>query len=368
MPPADGRGGRDAAEEGGGVTMVAVTAADAGLRIDRWFRRHYPEVSHGRLEKWLRLGHVRIDGRRAKAGDRLVAGCIVRVPPRPAASPGTPAAPPRRPIVPLDADAAAALQARVLHRDSFVLVLDKPAGLAVQGGSKVARHLDAMLDALAFGGERPRLVHRLDRDTSGVLVLARSAAAAQALTAAFRGRAVRKLYWAVVAGVPSPAEGRIALPLAKAGGADGEKMIVDEVRGRTAITDYRLVDHAGRRAAWLALEPLTGRTHQLRAHMAALGTPILSDGKYGGTAAFVAGTDITRRLHLHARTVVLPHPDATAQRPLLTVSAPLPPHILATFRFFGFDEHRPDAGQLSAFPPPAERKRPRPRSTRNRRS
>ena len=338
----------DAGGAGGGVTMVAVTAADAGLRIDRWFKRHYPEITHGRLEKWLRLGHVRIDGRRAKAGDRLAAGCTVRVPPRPdAASPDPSPSPRSRPPEALTADEAAALRARVLHVDPFVLVLDKPAGLAVQGGSKVARHLDAMLDALAFGGERPRLVHRLDRDTPGVLVLARSAAAAQALTAAFRGRAVRKLYWAVVAGVPSPSDGRIAWPLAKTGGAGSERMVVDEAHGRMAITNYRLVDHAGRRAAWLALEPLTGRTHQVRAHMAALGTPILGDGKYGGAAAFLSGTDVARQLHLHARTVVLPHP----QTRLLTVSAPLPPHLLATFRFFGFDEDDPVAEPAEPAPP-----------------
>jgi 23S rRNA pseudouridine955/2504/2580 synthase len=351
------------AESGGGVTIVKVSAADAGLRIDRWFRRHYPEVGHGRLEKWLRLGHVRVDGRRVKAGDRLDAGCMIRVPPRPLAASSDPARlTPPHPA--LDADAASALQARVLHVDPYVLVLDKPAGLAVQGGSKVFRHLDAMLDALTFGGERPRLVHRLDKDTSGVLVLARSVAAAQTLTAAFRGKTVRKLYWAVVAGVPTPAAGRIALALAKAGGTGGEKMIVDEAHGRTAITDYRLVDHAGRRAAWVALEPLTGRTHQLRAHMAALGTPILGDGKYGGVAAFLAGSDLARQLHLHARTVVLPHPQAR----LLTISAPLPPHLRATFRFLGFDETHPDAGLIPPEPPQANRGRSRPRSTRARRT
>lgn len=322
------------------MTLVAVDAADVGRRLDRWFRRRYPDVSHGRLEKWLRLGHVRIDGRRAKAGDRLAAGSTVRVPPHHGAGASPPSAPPRAAPAVLHPDEAEALRERVLHVDRDVIVLDKPAGLAVQGGSKVSRHLDAMLDALAFDGEPPRLVHRLDRDTSGVLVLARTAAAARSLTAAFRGKAVRKLYWAVVVGVPSPAAGRISLPLAKAGGAGGEKMVVDEAHGRAAITDYRVVDHAGRRAAWLALEPLTGRTHQLRAHLAALGTPIQGDGKYGGAAAFLSGTDIVRQLHLHARTVVLPHPEAGS----LSVSAPLPAHLRATFRFLGFDEADPAAG------------------------
>jgi 23S rRNA pseudouridine955/2504/2580 synthase len=309
---------------------VVVAEDEAGLRLDRWFKRRYPHIAHGQLERMLRTGQIRIDGRRAKAGERLEPGQSLRVPPLaqvPAAERTRPA---ERPPSPGE---AAELEARVLHRDDQLLVIDKPAGLAVQGGSKTPHHLDGMLDALRFGGERPRLVHRLDKDTSGVLALARTGRAATALTAAFRSGRVRKLYWAVVVGVPSSPAGRIEQPLSKRFGAIGERMSGDEA-GRPAVTDYRVIERAGRRAAWLALEPLTGRTHQLRAHCALMGTPILGDGKYGGAAAFLDGMDIGQRLHLHARTIRLPHPAGGE----VTVTAPLPPHMRATWNFFGFSE------------------------------
>jgi 23S rRNA pseudouridine955/2504/2580 synthase len=345
-----------------GVALVPVAADDAGVRLDRWFRRHYPAVSHARLEKWLRLGHVRLDGRRTTAGQRLEPGQLVRVPPLGTAEPAVGARPSPPP---LDAAVAADLVKRVLHQDDDLVVLDKPAGLAVQGGSKVARHLDQMLEALAFGGERPRLVHRLDRDTSGVLVLARTAAAARALTAAFRGKTVEKLYWAVVAGVPTPPQGRISSPLRKAMGSEGERMMADVAAGQPAITLYRVVEQAGRRAAWLAMQPLTGRTHQLRVHAAvALATPILGDGKYGAAAAFLGGAEIARCLHLHARAIRFPHP----RQGLLTVIAPPPAHLVATFRFFGFDPEHPAAGTAfwDAAAPPVKGPRPRRSSRRPR--
>ena len=310
---------------------VVVAEEEAGLRLDRWFKRRYPHVAHGQLEKMLRTGQVRVDGHRAKASDRLAPSQLVRVPPL-AQTPATISAHP--PTRPPSADEAEDLEARVLHRDDQLIVIDKPAGLAVQGGSKTSRHLDGMLDALRFGGERPRLVHRLDKDTSGVLVLARTARAATALTAAFASGKVRKLYWAVVVGVPATAVGRIEQPLSKRFGAIGERMMADEA-GRPAITDYRVIERAGRRAAWLVLEPLTGRTHQLRAHCAMMGTPILGDGKYGGLAAFLESEGIGQRLHLHGRTIRFPHP-ASGE---VTVTAPLPPHMRATWRFFGFSEH-----------------------------
>lgn len=362
-PAADADADADAAADadaggGTGVVLATVVEADAGLRLDRWFKRQCPEIAHARLERWLRTGQVRVDGRRARAGQRLAAGQVVRVPPRSAAPP--PAA--ARPEPPVDPGLAAELAKRVLHRDAQVIVLDKPAGLAVQGGSKVARHLDQMLAALSFDGERPRLVHRLDRDTSGVLVLARTAAAARALAAAFRGKTVAKLYWAVVAGVPALPEGRIDLPLRKADGGEGERMIADADAGQTALTLYRVVDHAGRRAAWLSMQPLTGRTHQLRAHAAAaLATPILGDGKYGGAAAFLGGAEVARPLNLHARAIRLPHP----QGGTLTVTAPPPPHLAATFRFLGFDAGNPAAAPFLSdeAAPPAKGPRPR-RSSR----
>jgi 23S rRNA pseudouridine955/2504/2580 synthase len=325
-----------------GVEHRTVAAGEAGLRLDRWFRRHFPEITHVRLERWLRLGHVRIDGARARAGDRVAAGQVVRIPPRPDhnaethVSAGANAVPAAGEAL---ARAAAALRSRILHIDQRVIALDKPAGLAVQGGSKVRLHLDAMLKQLAEGGERLRLVHRLDRDTSGVILLARTAAAAAELTSAFRSKAVRKLYWAIVAGVPYPMQGRLDLPLAKRGVAGEERMHVDPDEGDRAVTLYRTVARAGNRAAWLAFSPLTGRTHQLRAHAAALGTPILGDHKYGGAAAVLPGAGLDRRLHLHARRLVWPD----AEHGSMSAVAPLPPELLATWSFFGFAPDHPGA-------------------------
>ncbi|MEE8545352.1 MAG: RluA family pseudouridine synthase, partial [Alphaproteobacteria bacterium] len=216
------------------------------------------------------------------------------------------------------------------------------------------RHLDAMLDALRFGAsERPRLAHRLDKDTSGVLVLGRTARATARLAAAFKARAARKTYWAAVVGVPRPPRGRLESRLAKGRakgpGKDGER-VGEAAEGKRAVTLYQVVDKAGRRAAFLALMPLTGRTHQLRAHCVALGTPILGDGKYGGAAAFVSGAGLDKRLHLHAREIVLPHPEGG----VLRATAPLPPHMRATWELLGFDaqdDGQPFAGELSDFPP-----------------
>jgi 23S rRNA pseudouridine955/2504/2580 synthase len=312
------------------VQTIAVTAEEAEIRLDRWFKRHFPGLAHGRLEKLLRTGQVRLDGRRVGAGDRVAPGQLIRVPPLGEIKP-----PPTAPTVSLQRGDATLLQRAVLHRDEALIVLDKPAGLAVQGGTNTERHVDALLDTLRFGAaERPRLVHRLDKDTSGVLVLARSAGAAAKLAALFRSKAVRKIYWAVTAGVPKPRRGRIDQPLAKLMGRAGERVVADEEEGKRAVTFYRTVSHAGDKIAWLALEPVTGRTHQLRAHAAGIGTPILGDGKYGGTAAHPAGVPQARQLHLHARALSLPHPDGTR----LTVTAPLPPHLRATFAFFGFEE------------------------------
>lgn len=331
------------------VRSHRVVPGDAEMRLDRWFRREYPDLTHGRLEKLLRTGQVRIDGRRAKAGQRLQVGQLIRVPPlAPSATePARPTArPTARPEPPAPSKAEAeALRARVLHRDDAVIVLDKPAGLAVQGGSGQRRHLDAMLDALRFGAdERPRLVHRLDRDTSGILLLARTAAAARALTGAFRGKAAQKIYWALVVGAPPQDMGRIELALAKGGGAGREKVGV-AAQGQPAVTLFRAVatrrpgSRRGPAITWLVLMPLTGRTHQLRAHCAALGIPILGDGKYGGRAAFPelppdAGGAPSGGLVLHARELALPHPeDGTTLR----VAAPLPARLAELWTRLGFD-------------------------------
>ena len=316
----------------GGAETIAVGAEDAGLRLDRWFKRRYPALNHARLSKLLRTGQVRLDGARVKAGVRLEPGQRIRVPPlRLSASP----APPPRP---LDPATAADLRARVLYRDDWLIALDKPPGLAVQGGTKTVRHLDAMLDALTYGAsERPRLVHRLDKDTSGVLVLGRTARAAAALTAAFRRKEIHKLYWALVVGVPKPRAGRIALSLAKREGRGGGERVVADDSGRAALTEYRVIEAAGRRLGWLELTPRTGRTHQLRAHCAALGTPILGDRKYGGAGAFLPGDVAAPGLHLHARAIELPRPDGTGS---LRIVAPLPGHMRETWRRLGFDPGR----------------------------
>jgi 23S rRNA pseudouridine955/2504/2580 synthase len=327
-----------------GVALRAVGVDEADLRLDRWFRRHFPELGHGRLQKLLRSGQVRVDGRRAPASARLRAGQTIRIPPL--AGTATEARSARtEPDRPSVADAEA-LRALILAEDDALMVLNKPPGLAVQGGTGTRRHIDGMLAALAAGGERPRLVHRLDRDTSGLLVIAKTARAAAKLTEAFRRHRVDKLYWALVLGRPMPAEGLIDQPLAKQAGARGERTTGTE-GGLAARTRYRSVARAGRVASWLALQPLTGRTHQLRVHSALLGTPILGDRKYGGAAAPPAGAP--DGLMLHAREIRLPHPDGG----VLTLTAPLSAVVQAGFDWLGFqaDPDLPGA-KLADFDPP----------------
>lgn len=315
------------------VETRTVSADEADIRLDRWFKRHYPDLGHGHLQKLLRTGQVRVDGKRADAATRLEAGQAIRVPPLnvPAEAVGAPRPKPQPVITDKE---AAALQARVLFKDDDVLAIDKPAGLAVQGGTGTSKHLDAMLDALRFGSaERPRLVHRLDKDTSGVLLLARTAFAASRLAETFRGRDARKIYWAATVGVPKPYQGKIDLALAKEGGAHGERVATDEDDGKRALTFFSVLENAGREAAFVALWPRTGRTHQLRVHMAAIGTPILGDGKYGGQSAFLPGAEVPKKLHLHARRLIIPHP--RGGKPI-DVTAPLPEHMQATWKYLGF--------------------------------
>ncbi|MBE1237864.1 RluA family pseudouridine synthase [Phaeovibrio sulfidiphilus] len=317
------------------------------VRLDRWLRRQFPGLTQGRIEKLLRKGAVRVNGSRAKkSSDRLAGGDRVQVPhdigevsADTASGDGTEPRVPRAPRAPRPPtpEEERALEASVLHRDASVLVLDKAAGLAVQGGTGTTRHLDALLDLFTRdGSERPRLVHRLDKDTSGVLVLARTLRAAQFLTRAFRNRDTQKIYWALVVGVPELEQGTINAPLAKEAAARGERMTISD-DGRAAVTDYRMVDHAGKAAAWLEMRPRTGRTHQLRVHATALGTPILGDGKYAGVGAFLSGDGFARQLHLHARALSIPHPDGGR----LEVTAPVPAHFRASMAALGF--HLSDA-------------------------
>lgn len=321
------------------IATRTVSDDEADIRLDRWFRRHFPGLTQGAIQKLCRTGQIRVDGHRAEAATRLSTGQAIRIPPLPAAP--APAVP--RPEV--DPLAARDLQKLVLYRDDSVLVINKPHGMPVQGGPGITHHLDALLDALRFGSnERPRLVHRLDRDTSGVLLLARTPGSAAKLAALFRSRDVEKTYWAVVARRPIPSEGRIDLPLKRIGGARGERTAPaerDDKEAARAITDYRTLDHAGQKLAWLELQPLTGRTHQLRVHCVALGAPILGDVKYARpdqNNAFAATVEgLSSELHLHARALRLPHPAGGT----LLVEADIPPHMLQTFRTLGF--HAPPA-------------------------
>ena len=329
-----------------GVQTVIVAPDEADQRLDRWFRRRFPQVSQGRIEKMCRKGEIRLDGGRVKPAVRVQPGQSVRVPPLPDAPPPAAAWQAERGAAVSDADAKM-MRAAVLFRDEHLIALNKPAGLPSQGGSgQGERHVDALAEALRFDAdEKPRLVHRLDKDTSGILLLARSRSAAAALTKAFRARETRKIYWAAVAGVPHPRMGTIRFGLVKAGG-DREKMLcvhpgaVDKTPGaKHATTDYAVIEAAGGRLAWTALVPVTGRTHQLRAHMAEIGHPILGDGKYGGSRqenlgdgwGAGAGGALSRKLHLHARSLVLRHPMTGG---MLHLTAPLPEHMARTWEVF----------------------------------
>ncbi|MGD2131991.1 MAG: RluA family pseudouridine synthase [Maricaulaceae bacterium] len=315
-----------------GVETVEVKAGEAGARLDRWFRRRYPQVTQGALQKLLRTGQVRVDGARAKADKRLEAGQSVRVPPLPEAAP--PSAPKA-----VSAKDKAFVRGLVIYEDDDMIALNKPAGLAVQGGTKTTRHLDGMLDALAKKGERPRLVHRLDRDTSGVLILGRTPAAAAALAKAFQSHRAQKTYWAIVRGVPRPARGWVKGFIKKgrpAGGGDREMMVRakhGEAGAQHARTAYAVVANAGKRASWLALRPETGRTHQLRFHAAEIGHSICGDRKYACDIPEPEG--LPEGLMLHARELVIPHP---SQNRALALTAPLCAHMADAFEQLGFDE------------------------------
>ena len=332
-----------------GVQTVTVTDDETDQRLDRWLRRRFPHVGQGRIEKMCRKGEIRVDGSRVKANTRVLAGQSVRLPPLPSEAPKMQS---YRPVV-SDTDARM-LRGCVIYRDADIIALNKPAGLAVQGGSKMTRHIDGMSEAIQFDAEEPpRLVHRLDKDTSGVLIMAKNRAIASKLTEAFRSRNTRKIYWAAVAGVPYPKQGTIRFGLVKAPGhggkGEGEKMHCVHPRdidatpdAKRATTDYWVLSALGRRVSWAALVPVTGRTHQLRAHMAELGHPIIGDGKYGGSGqenlgdgwGAMLGGEMSKKLHLHARSLTLEHPITGA---VLNLTAPLPDHMARTCDELGWD-------------------------------
>ena len=313
----------------------AVSADEDGLRLDRWFKRHFPQVTHGRLEKLLRTGQVRVDGRRVKASDRLTQGALIRVPPIAAEALA------RKPDI--SAEDAKFIRSLIIAEEPDIYILNKPAGLAVQGGSKTHRHIDGMLSALSTDGERPRLVHRLDRDTAGVLIIARTVAAASAMGDLLQNHRIRKPYWAIVTGSPSPRQGEIDLPLAKIGPHGEERMeaVEPEEGGQRAITRYETLDAAAGKFAFLALEPVTGRTHQLRAHLAALGHPILGDVKYGSG---LPQDDFPAGLQLLARQILIPR---SGGRRALIVKAEPPAHLREAMSRLGFSPCEPQWLRLS---------------------
>ena len=310
---------------------------DDGIRLDRWFKRHYPQLTHGRLEKLLRKGEVRLDGKRAKAADRVIAGQSLRLPPQVIHDKSEPRVKTVQPV-----KTSFKLEDTILYMDKHLFVLNKPSGLATQGGSGLKEHVDGMLDQLSYEKTvRPKLVHRLDRDTSGVLLIARTSQAAAGLSRELARRDAQKIYWALVKGVPKERRGLIKGALAKEGtrGKDERMEISEDEDAKFALTEYAVMATAGQEFAWVAAKPVTGRTHQIRVHLASLGTPIVGDFKYGGVAARGKGA-IADKLHLHARSLDIARPDGGR----VQVSAPLPPHMLKSWELLGFDpEDKRDA-------------------------
>ena len=336
-----------------GVQTITISADEGDQRIDRWLKKKFPQLTQGAIEKMCRTGQLRVDGGRVKANTRIETGQEVRVPPLPDAAAPVPARAKKPGVKQSDAEM---IQSTVLWRDEHIIALNKPAGLPSQGGSGQGdRHVDGLTEALMFGyKDKPKLVHRLDKDTSGVLLLARTDRIARALSEAFRHRLTRKIYWAAVAGVPHPRMGSIKYGLVKAPGrgrmGEGEKMVavhpgeVATTEGaKRAHTDYAVLDALGGRVSWVAMVPVTGRTHQLRAHMAEIGHPIIGDGKYGGSGqenlgdgwGAQLGGEISRKLHLHARMIRFEHP---ITKKLMTVTAPLPDHMVRTWKTLGWSE------------------------------
>jgi 23S rRNA pseudouridine955/2504/2580 synthase len=321
------------------VKRHEVSADEDGMRLDRWFKVHFPQVTFAYLNKLTRTGQVRVGAGRCKTNSRLKQGDEIRVPPL--AFDTRPADAPKGEVKPLTKEERKLFQSMILHEDKDIYVLNKPAGFAVQGGTKTYQHLDGLLMGLgAELGERPLLVHRLDRDTSGVIVVAKRRAVASALGKLFATRNVQKTYWSIVKGVPKPAQGKIEVALIKAKGPEGDRMRAskegEEDDEQRAVTQYAVLDKASHVVAWLSMKPVTGRQHQLRAHAAHIGTPILADNKYGGDADMPEG--VPDMLHLHARRIVFPHP----REGKVDITAPLPEHMKKTFNIFGFDATRFD--------------------------
>ena len=324
---------------------------DDGIRVDRWFQRHTKDISFNIVSRWSKSGVVRLDGAKAGPGDRLQAGQNLTWP---EALPAVPAARPvekERP--PLSQAQIDYMRSHVLHMDAHAVVINKPPGLATQGGTNQLTSVDDMLDALQFdAASRPRLVHRLDKDTSGVLLLARTAKAAAFFSKEFAGREARKSYWALTVAVPRIAAGMIDVAIGKQPGTGGEKMHIDTEAGLSARTRYRVIERAADRSAWVEFQPLTGRTHQIRVHAAGIGHPVVGDGKYGGKESFLTG-GISRKLHLHSRRLVIALPGGGS----LDVTADLPPHMAESFAMLGFDLKLGNIDDTPPPPPPKKQRR-----------
>lgn len=326
------------------VANIIITEKDDGLRLDRWFKQNYPHISFGQLQKLLRTGQIRLDGKRVKTSARLEEGQNIRIPPIGQEVAALPKTKPKK----VNRGDWEFIRSLIIHEDKSLLVLNKPSGLAVQGGTKTAHHIDGMLGALGEGENRPKLVHRLDRDTSGLLLVAKTRKAASDLGAVFRTRSARKIYWALTYGVPRPHQGEISCFIAKGNGPTPGNVgeIVQVVPPGTqgaqhSHSYYSVVEQAGQKLAWVSLKPVTGRTHQLRVHMAELGTPILGDPKYFNLPDWEPIEGLTDRLHLHARRLVIPHPDGGT----LDITAPLPAHMQKSWNTLDFDPLRYDQQQ-----------------------
>ncbi|SNT64120.1 ribosomal large subunit pseudouridine synthase C [Tardiphaga sp. OK246] len=319
------------------VQNVIVTPDENGMRVDRFLEAHFPGLSFSHIQRIVRKGELRVNGKRADSKDRLEEGQTVRIPPLKLDAPKV--------VGELSEAANKTLQAlkeMTIYEDADVMVLNKPAGLAVQGGSGMTRHVDMMLEVMRDAkGQKPRLVHRLDRETSGCLLIAKTRFAATKLTGAFRERSARKIYWALVAGVPKPKQGRISTYLAKEENEEDTIMRVakhgDEGASH-AVTYYAVVETSAQKLAWVSLKPVTGRTHQLRAHMAHIGHAIVGDPKYFNIENWQLPGGIQKRLHLLARRIVIPHPRGG----VIDATAPLPPHMLQSWNLLGLEHDRFD--------------------------
>lgn len=327
--------------EAPGVGSKTVDSDEAGMRLDRWFKLHYSGLAFGQLQKLLRSGQIRINGGRVKSDTRIATGQKIRIPPMLMSMDNDNAPKTGRYLTSntiRDRHDEDVLRAMLLHEDDKVFVFNKPSGLAVQGGSGLNRHVDKMLESMrSKKGEKPRLVHRLDRDTSGVLVVAKTRGAAAALAKSFRRRDTRKIYWAIVKGVPRKKEGGISQYMVRERTPDGDRMRIARHGERGADhsqTSYRVIENSGRNLCWLEFQPITGRTHQLRVHAAFMEHPIIGDSKYFNIENWQIPGGIQNRLHLHARQIEIPHPSGG----VLKITAPLPQHMAQTFNLLGFEE------------------------------